>query len=420
MSEANEQFMTRMRELGFTQEELAESINTAIERMSGRRGTVSTRTIHNFRTGKTRWPQARQRLALEAVFGCTATELGFAPHAPSSAARPTPVSTQHRKEDPVLRRDFLTASAATLGPLTASSSAPGRLGQSDVNRLAARFTLIVANDNKAGGTREVEETALVWSRRVLHLQNTRPASQRVRGQLYGLAGAFTGSALWAAIDGGRLDQAGHHLSEAIALAGLSGDPSMQFRVWGHAGALYRHLGQYTHALAADEAAQRTRANRNPLYASLAHARAAVHHADLQNRQAALRSLGIAEASLGRSDTDAPRPTWLRFYDSAEFHLLALTTSVTLGLWEEAEAHAHHTLAKLRPDLMRNRALTYAYLAHAQVGQHEPELAVATANRIPAEARHGRTARLLNSFGHRLHAVAPKASATREWFEMELL
>jgi hypothetical protein len=121
-----------------------------------------------------------------------------------------------------------------------------------------------------------------------------------------------------------------------------------------------------------------------------------------------RCLGLAETALGRADPDAPRPVWLQFYDSAEFHLLALTATTTLGLWEQAEAHAHHTLAKLRPDLKRNRALTYAYLAHAQLGQHETELAVATAYKIPAQARHGRTARLLNAFGHRLHRLAPDA------------
>ncbi|MGW3645051.1 helix-turn-helix domain-containing protein [Streptomyces sp. NPDC000878] len=420
---ANEQLRKRMRELDLTQEELAEAMNAAIAQVTGRYGTVSVRTIHNLVAGNTRWPQAKQRLALEAVFGCGAVELGFAPHARSLAGHPTPASTQRHEEEPVLRRIFLTTSgSATIAPFFSppAVSSSGRMGQSDVNRLAAQFALIVANDNTTGGTREAEQTALAWSRRAMHLQKTRPASQRVRGQLYGLASAFSGSALWAAIDGGRLDQAQRHLNEAVALAGLSGDPAMQFRVWGHAGALYRHLGQYASALTAAEAAKRTRTARDPLYASLVHARTAAYHADLRDRQAALRCLGHAEAALDRADADAPRPTWLRFYDSAEFHLLALITTTTLGLWEEAEAHAHHTLARLRPDMKRNRALAHAYLAHDQLGQREPELAVATAHKIPAQARHGRTARLLDSFGQRLHALAPDAPATREWFEKELL
>ncbi|MER6343243.1 hypothetical protein ACWC10_36110 [Streptomyces sp. NPDC001595] len=421
MPAANQQLTRRMHELGLTQEELAEAMNTVIEQVTGKPGTVSVRTIHNLTSGRTRWPQAKQRMALEAVFGCTATELGFLPHARSAVDHPMP-EVQHHEEEPVLRRSFLTTtSLAALAPAAVgAASTSGRVGQADVNRLAAQFALIVAHDNKAGGTHQVEQDAIGWAQRALHLQRTRPASQQVRGRLYGLAAAFTGSALWAAIDGGRLDQAKGHLNEAVALAGLSGDTSMQFRIWGHAGALYRHLGQYTSALAADEAAKRTRAARNPLYASLVQARTAVHHADLHDRQATLRCLGLAETALSRADAEAPRPTWLRFYDSAEFHLLALTATTTLGLWEEAEAHAHRTLASLRPEMKRNRALTLAYLAHAQLGQHEPELAVATAHRIPAQARHGRTARLLNAFGHRLHTLAPHAPATRDWFEKELL
>lgn len=411
-----------MRELGLTQEELAEALNRATEQITGRLGTVSARTIYNFTSGRTRWPQTKQRLALEAVFGCAATELGFVPNTRSQSHHLPPVHAQRQEEGPVLRRDFLTTTSATmLSPLASASAAPwegGRLGRSDVNRLSAQFTLIIANDNRNGGTHPLEHTALRWSRYALHLQKTRSASQRVRGQLYSLAAAFMGSALWAAIDGGRLASAEQHLHKAVSLAGLSGDPSMQFRIWGHAAALYRHLGQGSSALAANEAAKRTTVGRDPLYASLVQARRAVHHADLHDRQATLRCLGSAEAALSSVTEQTPRPAWLMFYDTAEFHLLALTATTSLGLWDQAEAHAHHTLATLRPDLKRNRALTQAHLAHAQLGQHELELAVATAQRVPARARHGRTAQLLNSFGRRLHMLAPHAPVTRAWFGKE--
>ncbi|MER5210333.1 helix-turn-helix transcriptional regulator [Streptomyces sp. NPDC002838] len=200
MTAANEQLKAQMRELGLTQEALAETMNTAIEQFTGKRGTVSARTVHNLTAGKSRWPQAKQRLALEAVFGCTAIELGFIPHARSVVSRPTPTTKQHHEEEPVLRRTFLTtASAAALTPFSPPPvpdvDLSGRVGQSDVNRLAAQFALIIANDNTTGGTHQVEQAALGWSQRALHLQETRPASQRVRSQLYGLAAAFTGSAL---------------------------------------------------------------------------------------------------------------------------------------------------------------------------------------------------------------------------------
>ncbi len=42
------------------------------------------------------------------------------------------------------------------------------------------------------------------------------------------------------------------------------------------------------------------------------------------------------------------------------------------------------------------------------------------SKIPAQARHGRTARLVNAFGQRLHGLAPEAPVKREWFEKEFL
>ncbi|MFG2144147.1 helix-turn-helix transcriptional regulator [Streptomyces sp. NPDC048696] len=409
-----------MSELGLKQEELAERMNDAIEQMTGKRGTVSTRTIHNLVTGKTLWPQLKQRLALEAVFGCSAIELGFVPRGHIAALD----DPQHdQPEDHVLRRTFFTSTTGTVLAVTSSAAAtspPHRVGISDVRRLNAHFARIIATDNSQGGTDDVEHSALDYAHKALGLQQAGSASQRVRAQLYSLAAAFTGSAMWAAIDGGRLHGAETHLDRAVKLAGLSGDPAVQFRVWGHAGALYRHLGQYDMALAADEAAKSSRVARDPMYASLAHARTAVHHAERRETAATLRSLGYAQAALDRADPTTPRPPWMAFYDRAELHLLALTATTTLGRWEEAEAHAHQALTRLRPEMKRNHALALALLAHAQLGQRESELAVTTAAKIPAQARHGRTARLLNAFGHRLHVLAPTSPATRNWFEKEPL
>ena len=76
--EGNEGLISAMHEAGFKQAELAEAVNEHL-RSHGCEGTVSDRTVRNWLTGKTRWPHPRQRQALEAVFGCTAEELGFRP-----------------------------------------------------------------------------------------------------------------------------------------------------------------------------------------------------------------------------------------------------------------------------------------------------------------------------------------------------
>ncbi|WP_181785463.1 Tat pathway signal protein [Streptomyces phytophilus] len=408
----NTALATYLAETGMTETEFAEEVNDAIGQLAGRRGMLTDRSVRRWLCGEVAWPQAKQRVALERVTGKSPEELGFVRR--GKGTHPAP------PEDPVRRRTFITASAGTAAvPLATATSPIPRIGSSDVDRLTAKLADLVASDNRHGGTQAVEARAVRLAAQTLDLQQTSIASQRVRGELYSLAAAFTSSAMWAAIDGRRLDEATQHLNKAVTLAGLSADPAVQFRVWGHAGALYRQLGRSTDALAADDAARSTPiTRRDPLYASLAHARTAVHHADDGNTPAARRSLDHAQHALDRADPDAHRPPWMAFYDQAELELLALTTHLTLGRWAEAEAHAHRNLTLLRHDFQRNRALALAHLAHAQLGQDDLEPAVTTALKVPAETRHGRISGLLDAFGRRLTRVAPRAAETRQWLEAQ--
>ncbi|BFO18162.1 hypothetical protein SHKM778_45500 [Streptomyces sp. KM77-8] len=129
--QGNESLNSAMRESGLTQAELADKVNAHLIR-AGHEGTVGDRTIRNWLTGKTGWPHPRQRAALEAVFGCTAGELGFSPPARRR-------HTSNPEENPVRRRNFLTVAGGTTaavmfpspvprlrwGPPTSSGSAAG-------------------------------------------------------------------------------------------------------------------------------------------------------------------------------------------------------------------------------------------------------------------------------------------------------
>jgi hypothetical protein len=221
--------------------------------------------------------------------------------------------------------------------------------------------------------------------------------------------------MWAASDGRRFGQAQRYLDRAVALADMSADPAVRFRVWGHAGAMFRQLGRPVDTLAAQEVARTTTtARRDPMYASLAHSRAAVAHAALGDQVATRRALGFAEAALDRADAAAQRPPWMHFYDRAEHEGLAMLAFLRLGMYAEAEARAHRSLALRKPELVRNRALTQADLAHSQLGQNELDAAVASAKVVPIEMWRGRTARLLADFGTRLERVAPLSTAARQW------
>ncbi len=408
----NVELRRKMTQLRLTQAELARLVNVEIQALTGRLGTVSERTIHNWLTGATRWPPARIRVSLTAVFDCSPEELGFTPSGQARTARP---------EETVNRRDFViaaiggTAMAATAPALTTRR----RIGTADIEQLQARFAGLVASDHRHGGRVSIETRAAALSDEALALQERGSASQRVRSGLYACAASFRSSAMWAAIDGRRFDAALQHHEKAASLASLSGDASIQFRIWSHAGSLYRHLGRPSDALAANDVARGLPiARRDPLFASLGHARHAAIHGLTGDTNAVHRSLGRAQDALDRADQAASRPVWITaFYDQAELDSLALAAFLAAGDWEEAEARAHRSLAARQGHMQRSRAISTVRLAHAQLGQGDLEPAVATAMSVPAAAStHPRITRMLTTFGARLNENVEHSAATRAWNE----
>ncbi|WP_371666421.1 Tat pathway signal protein [Streptomyces sp. NBC_00289] len=408
----NDTFASWLHEHGVPVGELTSLVNTAISDLTGRYGTVHDRHIYKLLSGEHRSPNALMKAALHKVTGRTAAELGFVPRGKQNSDSPAP------EDDPVYRRAFLAAATAAGASLTAPSATQRRLGSADVDRMNAKLAAVVSMDNKYGGTAELQRHAAGLAEETVRLQNSHAASNRIRSELYGVAAAFTASAMWAAIDGRRLDEAEPYLNQAVTLAGLANNRHVLFRVWGHAGIMYRHLGRPADAIAAAEAARATSITRSdPLYASLALARLATFHADAGDERSALRSISLAQASYNRADQTKHRPPWMGFYDQAELDSLATFAHLRLMKWEDAERHAHRCLAALQPDLERNRALTHANLALAQLGQGDIEPAVTAARTVPAGmVGHGRISMLLHKFTTQLTSVAPRSPETTAWLE----
>jgi transcriptional regulator with XRE-family HTH domain len=396
-----------METAGLTQPELAEAVNARL-RAQGQRATVTDRTVRYWLTGKTRWPQAAIRAALAAEFDCPIEQLGFAR---AAWARPVPA-----EDDTVERRAFLAATTATAFPLLAAKR---RIGSSDIERLYGRFTEIIASDHRQGGSEKIETQALAMAGQALSLQDRGTASQRVRAEMYGCAAAFTSSAMWAAVDGRRFNAAQQHFDRASSLATMSGDPTIQFRIWSHAGSMYRHLGRPGDALAANDVARELPVTRNdPLFASLGHARHAAILGLTGDAAAVGRALGHAQQAYERADSNEPRPVWLTaFFDQAELDGLATTAYLGLHNYSLAEAHAHRSLALLRNHLNRSHAITTARLAQAQLGQGDLEPAVDNAASLlidGAAVQHPRVVGMLEAFTSKLHRLAPGADVTCEW------
>ncbi|MEU0947547.1 helix-turn-helix transcriptional regulator [Streptomyces canus] len=406
--EGNVSLTAAMAELGFTQAELAEKVNGLL-RSRGCDGTVSDRTVRNWVTGRTKWPHLRQREALEAVFGCTAEELGFHPPAARSITDP---------ESPVRRRTFFSATTGTAVSVVAADSRPMRVGSSDVIRLRSGLDALMALDDSRGGHEGLERAALAGADEALG-KLAQAASQRVRQRLFSLAADYTATAAWSALDARRLDQTQQHLDRALYLAGMAKDPMAEMRVWNSYAMLAHQRREYTQAVDAGYAAQATAiTRRNPLFSSLAHARTAIAYSNLGDEQAAIRSLEYAKEALGRASTDEPRPSWMAFYGDAELSAMAAIVKDRIGRPADAEAESHRALGAIPQQFRRNRALAITRLALAQLHQRDIDQACDSASKVfdlmAGYPLPGRMRTLLGDFHRDLITLAPDAGVAREW------
>lgn len=319
------------------------------------------------------------------------------------------------------RRTFVTGSlTAAVAAAVPGAASPRTIGMSDVERLQRKFASVVASDHRHGGQLGIEQRATALADEALNLQNSGYATQRVRSNLYATAASFRSSAMWAAIDGRRYHEAVGHMREAQTLAELSGDQAIKFRIWSHAGSLYRHMGRPADALAANDVARNLHiTRRDPMFASLGMARQMAIQGAAHERRSLSRTFDQAQDAMSRAEPDTYRPVWLlAFYDEAELHSLALTAHLAVGDWPTAEYHAHRCLAALRPHMRRSRAIATSRLAHAQLAQGDADTATHSAMSVPVEAatQHARVSRMLQEFSAALRATAPGSVSTRTWTE----
>ncbi len=407
-----------MAEHGYSSNSLADAVNTALERLTGRPGGLDGSSVRAWKAGRVMWPKSATRKALENVSGLPAVALGFVPR-----GRPSSTPAPPQQEDPDMKRRTLVggiAAAAAAAAAAPGTAAPRRIGMSDVDRLNKRFAEIIASDHRHGGQLGIEQRAAALADEALNLQNAGHATQRVRSNLYASAAAFRSSAMWAAIDGRRYDVAKTHMREAQALAEMSGDQAIKFRIWSHAGTMYRHMGRPADAFAANDVARNLHiTRRDPMFASLGMARQAAIHGAAHDRTGTRRAFDQAQDAMLRAGPGDYRPVWLlAFYDQAELHSLALSAHLALGDYPTAEYHAHRCLSALRPHMVRSRAITTTRLAHAQLAQGAADAATATAMKVPADSatQHARVTRMLQEFGAALRATAPRSSTVQAWTE----
>ncbi|MGW4288635.1 hypothetical protein ACWEIK_17065 [Streptomyces sp. NPDC004673] len=197
------------------------------------------------------------------------------------------------------------------------------------------------------------------------------------------------------------------------------DPVVEMRVWNSYAMLAYQQGEHHEAVDAGLAAQSTAiTRRDPFFASLAHARTAIGHSTLGNRQAAIRSLGYAQEALGKASLDDPRPSWMAFFGPAELTAMRAIVLDRIGDSADAEAASHRALSSIPEQFRRNRALATTRLALAQLHQRDIDQACATASNVfelmAGSPIPGRMRSLLGDYYRDLITLAPRAAVAREW------
>lgn len=313
------------------------------------------------------------------------------------------------------RRAFLASASAAASSLVFPISRR-QIGVSDVIRFRSTLDSLSDSDDLEGGNERLEKLALFRAEQALGMSRMSSASPQARAAIHTGAAEAMNYAAWFALESGRTARARRHLTDALAHAGMSGDPAITLFTWVRMSVLSYRLGKGDDAEAAGQRARATPfGRRDPLFFSLCHVRSALAASQMGEKQSALRSLGEAGECLAKAQP-RKRPRWIQFYDAAEFNALAANVHLRLGRPQAAEYHFHRTLSLIRPELKRNRSHYTAKLAIAQLRQGEPELACATAERLvhgelPTSARFGEILGTLRG-----EFAATGSAQARAWLE----
>lgn len=372
----------KLRELGLSQTELAEEINSACLRLTGRRGSATDRYVRQLLDGTTLWPHASYRRSLEIIFGCDALALGLVPR----ASKPLTFAGQRSPGDDepaqrgalVIRRDFLrVASGTVLAVAFPDLTTVGRVGIQEIDALRSNLAELHALDDEHGGGL-VAELAVQQVDRISAVLKSANVSRRIERSLYSLAGSYMSAVGWFALDAGKHEVAKTYLDRAMRAALLARDPLLQAQTWNNMNLQEYRLGNKGEAFAIARTAVASPAMRqDSTVAALLHARVALGHAEMGERGLADRSLGRAAEALSKARGTEP-PVWLTFFTPAELSGLGAIAELHLGRYSSAVNRTQETLALLPQGHKRNRLHYMLRLADVQLRARRVDEACSTA------------------------------------------
>jgi hypothetical protein len=210
-----------------------------------------------------------------------------------------------------------------VGPIEVAGwpvSIPKRLAIADLDWIEATTRDFRAVDYQYGGGACYDTVVafLSWSQRLLGVEATDGVTDRFHvalADLHNLAG-------WAAFDIRRLDAAGTHLDQALALARTGRNDDLVANVGYRRGRIHLHHGDPEQALVDFELGQyAARTSGLALAAAILHANQAWASAKLGRTDDTLTHLGNSMTDFARTDA-ATALAWAEFFDSTELSAMS--------------------------------------------------------------------------------------------------
>ncbi|SHN19279.1 hypothetical protein [Cryptosporangium aurantiacum] len=405
----NARLAARMADLGLTREGLAREVNRVVAGTRSPIAAVATeRWVYLLLSGRTRWPRAHYRAALEEIFGCTALDLGFIPPLgkPGACRR---VPTRSKEVDVDRRRFLYLAGALGAATVTLPDVRTGaRIGLADLERLRAPLHELCVFDQQHGAANLVGAATQAGAL-VSDVLRHGTMSGRVRRSAYTLQGEYMTAAAWFSLDSDNLPSAGRYLDRALTVAAMAQDPLLQGDIWNLMAYRASEAGNWNEVLTIAQAGlASTGARREPRIAAIMHGWAAKSYAAQGYQGWSTRAIGRAHDAVNKV-TQPPAAEWLTFVDHSEVDAFASNAARRMGRYREADDLAQRAALATPPGRDRNRISRTLMSVQARLGLGEVDGAAEAAETPLQKLPALRSDRLLR----RMHDVRKEFAAWRE-------
>jgi transcriptional regulator with XRE-family HTH domain len=271
------------------------------------------------------------------------------------------------REDPVNRRQLLTAAAGVAVIGATSKADPGRVGDHDVAEIGRGIEDLRLLDQRNGGDRLgfFAKRLVADTERLLRGRFGSTMAMRLQGVL-GEASVLAG---WLAQDAGDTEAATRFYSDVMAAAHLANDPLLAAHACANLAFLTSKAGQPARAVQCAQAGQRAalEGRAGPRLRALLAAREATGHAEMGDAAAATNSAGRA---LKAFDSNQGRdPSWALFL--SEIELAGILGNVYSQLGQHSTALLHFTQAAQMNGRPRNATSWRLALAQGYVAADDP-------------------------------------------------